>query len=105
MGKKYFKDWIKFNESSLTFLKENLIKSRLTFKYRNKFPAYGKLYVTDDNKSNYIKLTKRADLDLIENYFKEIIHLMANKQITNEEEEKNKETVKKDKKKHKKKKK
>ena len=36
MGKKYFKDWIKFNESSLTFLKENLIKSRLTFKYRNK---------------------------------------------------------------------
>ena len=106
MGKKYFKDWNKFNESSLNFLKENLIKSRLTFKYRNKFPAYGKLYVTDDNKSNYIKLTKRTDLDLLENYFKEIIHLIANKQIQKEEEEKNKEIVKnKDKKKHKKKKK
>ena len=106
MGKKYLKDWNKFNESSFNFLKENLIKSRLTFKYRNKFPSYGKLYVTDDNKSNYIKLTKRTDLDLLENYFKEIIYLIANKQIPKEEEEKNKEIVKnKDKKKHKKKKK
>ena len=38
MGKKYFKDWIKFNEYSLTFLKENLIKSRLTFKFATLLP-------------------------------------------------------------------
>jgi len=108
MGKKYFKDFNNFLESSSNLLKENLIKSRLTFKYRNKFPSYGKLYATDDNKSNYIKLEHKSDLDLIENYFYGIFHLMANKPITKEDEEKNKEIItktNKDKKKNKKKKK
>jgi flagellar hook assembly protein FlgD len=50
----------------------------MTFKYRNKFPANGKIYLTDDNKSFYIKLTHKKDIDKIEvfdiknNYMKKL---------------------------------
>ena len=84
MVKKYYKDWKKFQESSSDFLSQNFHKSRVTFKYRNKHPSYGKLYLTNDNKSYYIKLTKRKDIDKIEIYFKGILHMMANKPIEKE---------------------
>ena len=79
MVKKYYKDWKNFQDSSSDFLSQNFYKSRVTFKYRNKYPSYGKLYLTNDNKSFYIKLTKRKDIDKIETYFKGILHMMANK--------------------------
>ena len=85
MVKKYYKDWKNFQDSSSDFLSQNFYKSRVTFKYRNKYPSYGKLYLTNDNKSFYIKLTKRKDIDKIETYFKGILHMMANKPIEKEE--------------------
>ena len=88
MVKKYYKDWKNFKEGSLEFLAQNFFKSRVTFKYRNKFPSYGKLYLTNDNKSFYIKLTKKNDIDKIEEYFKNILYMMANKPIEKEEEKK-----------------
>ena len=57
MVKKYYRDWKNFQESSFEFLSQNFCKSRVTFKYRNKHPSYGKLYLTNDNKSYFIKLT------------------------------------------------
>ena len=92
MVKKYYKDWKNFQESSSEFLSQNFFKSRVTFKYRNKFPSYGKLYLTNDNKSYYIKLTKRKDIDKIETYFKGILHMMANKPVEKEEIPEKKET-------------
>ena len=86
MVKKYYKDWKNFQEGSTEFLSQNYFKSRVTFKYRNKHPSYGKLYLTNDNKSYYIKLTKRKDIDKIETYFKGVLHMMANKPIEKEEE-------------------
>ena len=86
MVKKYYRDWKNFQESSSEFLAQNLHKSRVTLKYRNKHPPYGKLYLTNDNKSFYIKLTKRKDIDKIETYFKGILYMMANKPIEKEEE-------------------
>ncbi len=85
MVKKYYKDWKNFQESSLEFLSKSFAKSRMTFKYRNKFPSNGKLYLTDDNKSFYIKLTHKRDIDKIETYFKNILYMMANKPIEKEE--------------------
>ena len=85
MVKKYYKDWKNFQESSLEFLSQSFAKSRMTFKYRNKFPPNGKIYLTDDNKSFYIKLTKKKDIDKIETYFKNILYMMANKPIEKEE--------------------
>ena len=85
MVKKYYRDWKNFQESSSEFLSQNFFKSRVTLKYRNKQPSYGKLYLTNDNKSYYIKLTKRKDIDKIETYFKGILHMMANKPIEKEE--------------------
>ena len=84
MVKKYYKDWKNFQDSSSDFLSQNFYKSRVTFKYRNKYPPYGKLYLTNDNKSFYIKLTKKNDIDKIETYFKGILHMMANKPIEKE---------------------
>ena len=86
MVKKYYRDWKNFQESSSEFLAQNFHKSRVTLKYRNKHPAYGKLYLTNDNKSYYIKLTKRKDVDKIETYFKGVLYMMANKPIEKEEE-------------------
>ena len=57
----------------------------MTFRYRNKFPANGKIYLTDDKKSFYIKLTRKKDIDKIETYFKNILYMMANKPIEKEE--------------------
>ena len=97
MVKKYYRDWKNFQESSSDFLSQNFHKSRVTFKYRNKYPSYGKLYLTNDNKSYYIKLTKRKDIDKIETYFKGILHMMANKPIEKEkipEEKKENEEIK-----------
>ncbi len=85
MVKKYYRDWKNFQESSSEFLSQNYFKSRVTLKYRNKQPSYGKLYLTNDNKSYYIKLTKRKDIDKIETYFKGILHMMANKPIEKED--------------------
>ena len=85
MVKKYYRDWKNFQESSSEFLAQNFHKSRVTLKYRNKYPSYGKLYLTNDNKSYYIKLTKRKDIDKIETYFKGILYMMANKPIEKEE--------------------
>ena len=85
MVKKYYRDWKNFQDSSSEFLSQNFFKSRVTLKYRNKHPSYGKLYLTNDNKSYYIKLTKRKDIDKIETYFKGILHMMANKPIEKEE--------------------
>ena len=85
MVKKYYRDWKNFQESSSEFLSQNFYKSRVTLKYRNKHPSYGKLYLTNDNKSYYIKLTKRKDIDKIETYFKGILYMMANKPIEKEE--------------------
>ena len=85
MVKKYYRDWKNFQESSLEYLSHSFPKSRMTFKYRNKFPANGKIYLTDDNKSFYIKLTKKKDIDKIETYFKNILYMMANKPIEKEE--------------------
>ena len=85
MVKKYYRDWKNFQESSLEYLSHSFPKSRMTFKYRNKHPANGKLYLTDDNKSFYIKLTHKKDIDKIETYFKNILHMMANKPIEKEE--------------------
>ncbi len=104
MVKKYYRDWKNFQESSSDFLSQNFHKSRVTFKYRNKYPSYGKLYLTNDNKSYYIKLTKRKDIDKIEIYFKGILHMMANKPIEKEkekipekkEEKENKDEIKKE---------
>ena len=87
MVKKYFKDWKNFVDSSSEFLASNFYKSRVTFKYRNKLPSYGKLYLTNDNKSYYIKLTKRKDVDKLETYLKGILHMMANKPMEKEEKE------------------
>ena len=99
MVKKYYRDWKNFQESSSEFLSQNFFKSRVTLKYRNKLPSYGKLYLTNDNKSYYIKLTKRKDVDKIETYFKGVLYMMANKpiekednKIENKEEEKEKTT-------------
>ena len=85
MVKKYYKDWKNFQESSLEYLSHSFPKSRMTFRYRNKFPANGKIYLTDDNKSFYIKLTHKKDIDKIETYFKNILYMMANKPIEKEE--------------------
>ena len=85
MVKKYYRDWKNFQESSLEYLSHSFPKSRMTFKYRNKFPANGKIYLTDDNKSFYIKLTHKKDIDKIETYFKNILYMMANKPIEKEE--------------------
>ena len=85
MVKKYYKDWKNFQESSLEYLSHSFPKSRMTFRYRNKFPANGKIYLTDDNKSFYIKLTKKKDIDKIETYFKNVLYMMANKPIEKEE--------------------
>ena len=85
MVKKYYKDWKNFQESSLEYLSHSFAKSRMTFRYRNKFPANGKIYLTDDNKSFYIKLTKKKDIDKIEIYFKNVLYMMANKPIEKEE--------------------
>ena len=85
MVKKYYRDWKNFQEGSSEFLSQNFHKSRVTLKYRNKYPAYGKLYLTNDNKSYYIKLTKRKDVDKIETYFKGVLYMMANKPIEKEE--------------------
>ena len=85
MVKKYYRDWKNFQESSLEYLSHSFPKSRMTFKYRNKFPANGKIYLTDDNKSFYIKLTRKKDIDKIETYFKNILYMMANKPIEKEE--------------------
>ena len=85
MVKKYYKDWKNFQESSLEYLSHSFAKSRMTFRYRNKFPANGKIYLTDDNKSFYIKLTKKKDIDKIETYFKNVLYMMANKPIEREE--------------------
>ena len=85
MVKKYYKDWKNFQESSLEYLSRSFAKSRMTFRYRNKFPANGKIYLTDDNKSFYIKLTKKKDIDKIETYFKNVLYMMANKPIEKEE--------------------
>ena len=57
----------------------------MTFRYRNKYPANGKIYLTNDNKSFYIKLTKKKDIDKIETYFKNVLYMMANKPIEKEE--------------------
>ena len=96
MVKKYYRDWKNFQESSLEYLSHTFPKSRMTFKYRNKFPANGKIYLTDDNKSFYIKLTHKKDIDKIETYFKNILYMMANKPIE-KEEIKEKEEVKEEK--------
>ena len=96
MVKKYYRDWKNFQESSLEYLSHSFPKSRMTFKYRNKFPANGKIYLTDDNKSFYIKLTHKKDIDKIETYFKNILYMMANKPIE-QEEIKEKEEVKEEK--------
>ena len=85
MVKKYYKDWKNFQESSLEYLSHSFAKSRMTFRYRNKFPANGKIYLTDDNKSFYIKLTRKKDIDKIETYFKNVLYMMANKPIEKEE--------------------
>ena len=85
MVKKYYKDWKNFQESSLEFLSNTFAKSRMTFKYRNKFPSNGKLYLTNDNKSFYIKLTRKKDIDKIETYFKNVLYMMANKPMEKEE--------------------
>ena len=85
MVKKYYKDWKNFQESSLEYLSQSFAKSRMTFRYRNKFPANGKIYLTDDNKSFYIKLTRKKDIDKIETYFKNVLYMMANKPIEKEE--------------------
>ena len=79
--RKYFKDWDKYVEASGEFLLNNMHKSRITFKYRNKHPSYGKVYVTNDNKSYYVKLTKQSQLDSLENYFSGILHVLANKPL------------------------
>ncbi len=96
MVKKYYKDWKNFQENSLEFLSQTFAKSRMTFRYRNKYPANGKIYLTNDNKSFYIKLTKKKDIDKIETYFKNILYMMANKPIE-KEEIKEKEEVKEEK--------
>ena len=96
MVKKYYRDWKNFQESSLEYLSHSFPKSRMTFKYRNKFPANGKIYLTDNNKSFYIKLTHKKDIDKIETYFKNILYMMANKPIE-KEEIKEKEEVKEEK--------
>ena len=85
MVKKYYKDWKNFQENSLEFLSQTFAKSRMTFRYRNKYPANGKIYLTNDNKSFYIKLTKKKDIDKIETYFKNVLYMMANKPIEKEE--------------------
>ena len=85
MVKKYYKDWTNFQENSLEFLSLTFAKSRMTFRYRNKYPANGKIYLTNDNKSFYIKLTKKKDIDKIETYFKNVLYMMANKPIEKEE--------------------
>ena len=96
MVKKYYRDWKNFQENSLEYLSHSFAKSRMTFKYRNRYPANGKIYLTDDNKSFYIKLTKKKDIDKIETYFKNILYMMANKPIE-KEEIKEKEEVKEEK--------
>ena len=85
MVKKYYKDWKNFQDNSLEFLSQTFAKSRMTFRYRNKYPANGKIYLTNDNKSFYIKLTKKKDIDKIETYFKKVLYMMANKPIEKEE--------------------
>ena len=85
MVKKYYRDWKNFQENSLEYLSQTFAKSRMTFRYRNRHPANGKLYLTDDNKSFYIKLTRKKDIDKIETYFKNILYMMANKPIEKEE--------------------
>ena len=91
MVKKYYRDWKNFQENSIEFLAPNFCKSRVTFKYRNKLPSYGKLYLTNDNKSFFIKLTKRKDVDKVETYFKRVLYMMANKPMEKEKEEKKEE--------------
>ena len=85
MVKKYYRDWKNFQENSLEYLSQTFAKSRMTFRYRNRHPANGKLYLTDDNKSFYIKLTHKKDIDKIETYFKNILYMMANKPVEKEE--------------------
>ena len=99
MGKKYFRDWQNFVDSAGEFLHENMFKSRFTMKYRNKLPSYAKLYVTDDNKSKYIKLNKKNDLDKIEIFIQGILYMMANKPIENIPNNEKKQEIKKENKK------
>lgn len=88
MKRRYYREWDKFASSSGEFLSENMHKSRITMKYRNKHPSYAKLYVTNDNKSHYIKLSEKSDLDKVETYIEGILHLLANKPVEKKENEK-----------------
>ena len=81
MGKKYYKDWDNFVKCASEFLIQNFHKGRVTLKYRNKLPSYGKLYVTNDNKSCYIKLTEQQDLEKLETFLKGVLYSMANKNV------------------------
>ncbi|MCQ2819542.1 MAG: hypothetical protein MJ252_19945 [archaeon] len=81
MKRKYYKDWNKFVSSSGEFLSENMFKSRVTFKYRNKQPSSGKIYVTDDNKSFYTKLTEKNDLDKLDTFISGVLYMLANKKM------------------------
>lgn len=81
MKRKYYKDFERFVSSSGEFLSENMFKSRITLKYRNKQPSSAKLYVTDDNKSFFTKLTENKDLDKIETFLNGALHMLANKKM------------------------
>ena len=106
MKRKKIEQWSDFVDMSGEFLVENMHKSRVTFKYRNKRPSRGKLYVTNDNKSYFTKLTEKKDLDKLETYLSGVLHILANKPIEKVEEKKEEKTQKKsdNKKKNKKKK-
>lgn len=58
-------------------------------KYRNKRPSHGKIYVTNDNKSYYYKMTEKNDLDKLDNYLSGVLHLLANKPVERKEIEAN----------------
>lgn len=81
MKKKYYKNWDNFVTSSGEFLSNNMFKSRITLKYRKKMPSYGKLYVTDDNKSFFTKLTEKNDIDKLDSFFNGVLHMLANKKM------------------------
>ncbi len=88
MKRKLIRDWENFVDTSTEFLAENMqkvywklydiIKSRVTLKYRNKAPSNGKLYATDDNKSFRYKFTEKNDLDKLDSYIKSLLHVMTN---------------------------
>ena len=79
MKRRYYREWEKFASNSAEFLSENMHKGRITMKYRNKRPSNAKLYVTNDNKSHFIKLTQKSDLDKVETYLEGVHHMLANK--------------------------